>query len=513
MSMAIVLASGVALAATLEGTDQDDTINGTDSGDSIRGKWGDDTINGKGGHDIIHGDYGRTRDTEPNRSNRDTIDAGPGADRIEGGDQADIIRAGPLQELDADTVLGQHGIDTIDVANYPAFLDTVDCDGDQDWEDYAIADPLDSIAADCENVLRVSERSSTRVKGYLQRPSTPYLEFDSYQETGLGTGVLEGGHPYDKETTSVITLDDDALPGDENRISIKLTVNPEAKTIKQRVTTAQGASKKLSNQDRQAIEKAGYLLTTHLDRNNKGDCDIKNQESATIRHFARLAEAPKGYDFEDLDKTYEYTDTKCNSDQNGSTKTVSAKGDPGSVGAGSVFLRGVAGSGAALRACPASTARGGEGSVGSSRLANPAAAGARYVPLQNAEDEGIDYLSCGADNAIGCYSDEDGAQRCSQPIYGPVSNEQPGTCGPSESYFLEFGYTQDCLDHDICVQEQGGSAIFDNPACNDEFDAAVDDTLFSAGVDALGPINCDVFDETASSRPSEAGGMDRLKKA
>jgi len=54
MALALVLASGVALAEMKIGTDGPDTIVGTNSNDHITGMGGDDTLQGKAGDDIYH---------------------------------------------------------------------------------------------------------------------------------------------------------------------------------------------------------------------------------------------------------------------------------------------------------------------------------------------------------------------------------------------------------------------------------------------------------------------------
>ena len=50
MGLALVLASGIALAATFTGTKRADTINGSDNRDFIYGLNGDDTLSGGGGN-------------------------------------------------------------------------------------------------------------------------------------------------------------------------------------------------------------------------------------------------------------------------------------------------------------------------------------------------------------------------------------------------------------------------------------------------------------------------------
>ena len=57
MTLALLLASGVALAATINGTNGPDRLVGTPKGDTIQGFRGDDIIRGKGSGDTLRG-YG-----------------------------------------------------------------------------------------------------------------------------------------------------------------------------------------------------------------------------------------------------------------------------------------------------------------------------------------------------------------------------------------------------------------------------------------------------------------------
>ena len=52
MGLSIVLASGVALAATFNGTAGNDSKAGTTSADNMYGLDGDDTLNGRAGNDL-----------------------------------------------------------------------------------------------------------------------------------------------------------------------------------------------------------------------------------------------------------------------------------------------------------------------------------------------------------------------------------------------------------------------------------------------------------------------------
>ena len=66
VGVAILLASGVALAATFDGTPDPDIFVGTPGPDDIRGRGSDDTLSGKGGVDRVSGDGGN-----------DTLSGGP----------------------------------------------------------------------------------------------------------------------------------------------------------------------------------------------------------------------------------------------------------------------------------------------------------------------------------------------------------------------------------------------------------------------------------------------------
>lgn len=543
MGIAILLASGVATAATFRGNDNPNTIEGTDSADTIEGRGGGDTLYGRGGIDKVYGGPGKDKiegnadadtiyggedpdeidggdgidyvggdesgDTieggaDADRLNgdrgADTIKGGSGADTIRGGVEGDTIKAGPLDETDVDTLYGEDGNDTIDAANYPALVaDNVSCAGGD--EDGAIADPLDLVGDGCENVLRIEEKSGERVKGYFdKRGNSTHVEFDSYvdKEEEGPLGILlppEEKHPYDRATTSVITLDDDTLLEDEPRIRIKLTVNPRTKTIKQRATTPEGSQKKLSDADRRAINKAGELVAEFLDRKGRDDCNIKNQETLVLRHFAQLANTTSNVQLNDLDKEYQDPENKCDSNQSGSNSAnLSAQGVPGSDDAGpaNVFLEGVP-KGGTSRCVGQAVA----GEAGFSRLADPARADIRYVPLQTS-GSGTLYLPC--DPTIPdyvTYDLEDGTVVKYQTEVNPGYSDF-GACG---SGYLQYGYTQDCLDHDACVFDTSGGSFGGDVNCGNEFEDSVDDFILSA----YEPFPCS-FSTTSVSRSPGTGG-------
>ena len=80
---ALVVASGVALAAVREGGPGDDTLIGTNGADNIDGKGGDDTLKGLGGGDWLTGDRGR--DTLKGQADGDELWGGPARDSLYGG--------------------------------------------------------------------------------------------------------------------------------------------------------------------------------------------------------------------------------------------------------------------------------------------------------------------------------------------------------------------------------------------------------------------------------------------
>ena len=69
----MLLASGVALARTFDGTAGPNTIVGTAGADDIRGRGGNDTLSGAGGNDRVRGDSGN-----------DTVSGNSGADEVRG---------------------------------------------------------------------------------------------------------------------------------------------------------------------------------------------------------------------------------------------------------------------------------------------------------------------------------------------------------------------------------------------------------------------------------------------
>jgi Ca2+-binding RTX toxin-like protein len=102
MAIAVVLASGVALAVTKVGTNCDDVLRGTDEPDRIKGRAGEDIILGLGdsdilgdgkGEDVIYGGAGKDR-TNGNEG-PDTVYGDGGRNKLDGGAGDNTLYGGP----------------------------------------------------------------------------------------------------------------------------------------------------------------------------------------------------------------------------------------------------------------------------------------------------------------------------------------------------------------------------------------------------------------------------------
>jgi Ca2+-binding RTX toxin-like protein len=121
MLAVLALAGGVALAATIDGTNGNDRLIGTDRADQI---------DGRGGQDVIRGHEG--------------------ADTLDGGAGADDIWAGAEDEFAQDSVTGGGGDDVIRAFNKPASKDIIDCGS---GFDRAVVDSKDVLSG-CNRVVR-----------------------------------------------------------------------------------------------------------------------------------------------------------------------------------------------------------------------------------------------------------------------------------------------------------------------------------------------------------------------
>lgn len=134
MAAAGLVAATPAVAAIKIGTNGNNTLVGSARADLLSGLAGNDTLRGLAGADNLSG--GKGADTLKGGPGNDSLDGGPGNDTLDGG-------------VGVDHVLGGPGRDTIKVRD--GVRDFVGCGAGVDT---VIADLLDSVPRDCENVQR-----------------------------------------------------------------------------------------------------------------------------------------------------------------------------------------------------------------------------------------------------------------------------------------------------------------------------------------------------------------------
>jgi Ca2+-binding RTX toxin-like protein len=161
MALALLLASGVALAVNKIGTNGPDTLMGTDGNDNLIGRGGNDRLFALNGRDNLLGGRGKDYiDTHPTefRSGDKNLQGGPGNDIVVGGTGSDNVSddAGndfliddDVPESSLDKLSGGDGNDVFSVQNAPATKDIVACGG---GFDRVVADRNDVLAPDCERV-------------------------------------------------------------------------------------------------------------------------------------------------------------------------------------------------------------------------------------------------------------------------------------------------------------------------------------------------------------------------
>jgi Ca2+-binding RTX toxin-like protein len=163
MALALVLASGVALAVNKVGTNGPDTLRGTNKADNLLGRSandillalaGNDNLLGGPGKDIVYGgDENRQSGGNKNMvggSGNDSVIGGRGSDIVLGEEGNDLVADGPAREFATDNVSGGEGNDVVAAVNRPAFVDIVSCGG---GFDRVIVDRKDVLAPDCEKVF------------------------------------------------------------------------------------------------------------------------------------------------------------------------------------------------------------------------------------------------------------------------------------------------------------------------------------------------------------------------
>jgi hypothetical protein len=164
IALALVLASGMALAVNRMGTEGPDTLRGTNGDDNLLGLGGNDRLFGLNGDDNLLG--GRGKDVvgggdlpRPGLGRGDkNLSGGPGndivigargSDNAVGGEGNDLLADGPGRESSRDRIIGGQGNDVIAIDNRPAYRDMVACGG---GFDRVLADRKDLVAPDCERV-------------------------------------------------------------------------------------------------------------------------------------------------------------------------------------------------------------------------------------------------------------------------------------------------------------------------------------------------------------------------
>jgi Ca2+-binding RTX toxin-like protein len=163
MALALLLASGVALAVTKLGTNGPDTLTGTNGNDNLIGKGGNDilfSLNGRDnllggpGKDIVLGENERLNSSRGDKNlkggpGNDIVVGGRGSDNVLGDAGNDFLVDGPTREFSLDKVSGGDGNDVFLVENAPAAKDIATCG---DGFDRVLADRKDLVASDCERV-------------------------------------------------------------------------------------------------------------------------------------------------------------------------------------------------------------------------------------------------------------------------------------------------------------------------------------------------------------------------
>ena len=128
VALMVVLSAGVAVAASITGTEDRDVLDGSGKNETISGRGGPDTLNGAGGGGTKGGDGG------------DEAGGGTEADEVHGGPGDDYLIDAP--DNDRDVLHGNSGEDNVPVRDFPAIKDVVYCGSGRDT---AYVDRLDVV--------------------------------------------------------------------------------------------------------------------------------------------------------------------------------------------------------------------------------------------------------------------------------------------------------------------------------------------------------------------------------
>ncbi|MBM6405352.1 peptidoglycan DD-metalloendopeptidase family protein [Phycicoccus sp. CSK15P-2] len=199
---AMALGTGVAVAATIDGTPGDDELTGTASADTIRGFAGADVISGYGGNDTLKGNNGH--DTIYGNDGADTIDGGAGSDKVVGGNGHDDVKGGD----GADEIYGLDGSDVLRARDDKE--DKVYCGAGNDTAyldrlDLMPTSELNKPQGTCENikwtnpwVLPIALSDMPEGKAGLDDPHHPtsgqYAAVDLQAPSGSPIRAIRGGY-------------------------------------------------------------------------------------------------------------------------------------------------------------------------------------------------------------------------------------------------------------------------------------------------------------------------------
>jgi Ca2+-binding RTX toxin-like protein len=165
MALALLLASGAALALTKIGTNGPDTLRGTNGNDNLLGKGGNDRLFALNGRDTLLGGPGKDWvDTHPKEARRGhkNLFGGPGNDIVIGGwdsdnvvgeEGNDLLFDGPDRDVALDQLSGGVGTDVIGVATLRLRATAADIVTCGSGFDRVVADTKDVVAPDCEKVV------------------------------------------------------------------------------------------------------------------------------------------------------------------------------------------------------------------------------------------------------------------------------------------------------------------------------------------------------------------------
>jgi Ca2+-binding RTX toxin-like protein len=164
MMLALLLASGVAWAVNMVGTNGPDSLRGTNGDDNLIGNGGNDRLFARNGRDNLLGGPGKdcllciTKNFHVFGGDKnlfggpgnDFVWDGKGADNVEGGAGNDLLPDDLSRELSQDHFSGGPGNDVIDVVQYRTARDQAVCGSGFDW---VAANEQDVVAPDCERVV------------------------------------------------------------------------------------------------------------------------------------------------------------------------------------------------------------------------------------------------------------------------------------------------------------------------------------------------------------------------